>query len=177
MGRRVPIKRANEASMVTMVGTESRIDTLLEDLIVLDFDAADAYEAAIERISNPEWRRTLESFREDHLRHTRELGEILSGMGKRPPTQGDMKSLLTQGKVVIGGLLGESAVLEAMRSNEADTNTAYERAVAFTSLPEKTREVIRRAREDEHRHCDWVLQRLRQSGRPLRTAPAVDRRT
>jgi hypothetical protein len=45
-------------------------------------------------------------------------------MGRTPPKEGDMKALLTKGKVVIAGLMGDAAILQAMRTNEADTNTA-----------------------------------------------------
>ncbi len=105
--------------MATTVGTETDLESLLTDLIQLDFDAADAYQAAIDRLENHEWRAMLASFKEDHLRHTAELGEALRGMGVVPPSGGDMKSMLTQGKVVMAGLIGDEAVLRAMRTNEA----------------------------------------------------------
>jgi len=135
--------------MVTMVGTEASLDGLLEDLIKLDYDAADAYQAAIERIERTDRRDTLRLFREDHLRHTRELGELLQQMGRKPPEEGDFKSLLTQGKVVVASLAGDDAILEAMRSNEADTNTAYERALEFKELPANVRPVLQSGLEDE----------------------------
>ena len=31
----------------------------------------------------------------------------------------------------MAGLMGDEAILQAMRTNEADTNTAYERAIQF----------------------------------------------
>ena len=65
------------------------------------------------------------------MHHITELGDILSSMGRTPPKEGDMKALLTKGKVVIAGLMGDEAILQTMRTNEADTNTAYERAVNF----------------------------------------------
>ena len=77
------------------------------------------------------YRNALAEFERDHLRHITELGDILSSMGRTPPKEGDMKALLTKGKVVIAGLMGDEAILQAMRTNEADTNTAYERAVNF----------------------------------------------
>ena len=95
--------------MVTTVGTETDLVSLLTDLVQLDFDAVDAYQAAIDRLDNPEWRATLASFRDDHLRHTAELGEALRGMGIVPPSGGDIKSMLTQGKVVMAGLVGDEA--------------------------------------------------------------------
>ena len=76
------------------------------------------------------------------MRHITELGDILSSMGRTPPKEGDMKALLTKGKVVIAGLMGDEAILQAMRTNEADTNTAYERAVNFKGLQANTRDVL-----------------------------------
>jgi hypothetical protein len=40
-------------------------------------------------------------------------------MGRTPPKEGDMKPLLTKGKVVIAGLMGDEAILRVMRTNEA----------------------------------------------------------
>lgn len=146
--------------MVTTVGTETDIVSLLTDLIQLDFDAADAYQAAIDRLEKPEWRATLARFKEDHLRHTAELGDALRGLGVIPPSGGDMKSMLTQGKVVMAGLIGDDAILRAMRTNEADTNTAYERAVQFPDLNAGLRDSLEAALADERRHCAWILDQL-----------------
>jgi hypothetical protein len=107
--------------MVTTVGAETHIVDLLSDLIQLDYDAADVYQAAIDRIGNRQFAAALSAFREDHLQHVAELSTILTAMGQMPPEQGDMKSLLTRGKVVLGGLIGDRAILEAMRTNGADT--------------------------------------------------------
>jgi hypothetical protein len=78
-------------------------------------------------------------------------------MGRAPPKEGDMKGILTKAKVVIAGLIGDKSILEAMRTNEADTNTAYERAVNFQGLASTTRDVLQRGLEDERRHCEWTL--------------------
>ena len=133
----------------------------MEDLVQLDYDAADAYEAAINRLQEARFRDRLREFKGDHLRHIAELGDILVEMGRTPPKEGDMKSLLTRGKVVIGGLMGDKAILQAMRTNEADTNTAYERAVAFHGLSTETRQVLQRGLQDERRHCEWILEQLK----------------
>jgi hypothetical protein len=47
-----------------------------------------------------------------------------------------------------------------MRTNEADTNTAYERAVQFDALPSTARDALQRGLEDERRHCQWILETL-----------------
>ncbi|MFZ3233993.1 MAG: ferritin-like domain-containing protein [Stellaceae bacterium] len=147
--------------MATTIGTEKTRENLLEDLVQLDYDAADAYQAAIDRLDETQFRDRLREFKGDHLRHISEIGEILERMGRTPPKQGDMKSLLTRGKVVIGGLMGDKAILQAMRTNEADTNTAYERAVKFHGLDADTRNTLERALEDERRHCQWILDELK----------------
>jgi uncharacterized protein (TIGR02284 family) len=148
--------------MTTTVGTENTLEDLLEDLVQLDYDAADAYQAAIDRLENSSFRSALAEFKRDHLRHITELGDILSSMGRAPPKEGDMKALLTKGKVVIAGLMGDESILQAMRTNEADTNTAYERAVNFKGLQTNTRDVLERGLEDERRHCGWILETLKQ---------------
>ena len=146
--------------MATTVGTESKVEDLLSDLIQLDHDAADAYQAAIDRLENASYRSTLAKFKEDHLRHIDELGECLSTMGKTPPKQGDMKSLLTQGKVVMGGLMGDKAILQAMKTNEDDTNTAYERAASHRDATPDVHAILERNLGDERRHRDWMVETI-----------------
>ena len=106
--------------MTTTVGTERTLESLLEDLIQLDYDAADAYQAAIDRLEDSSYRTRLAEFMRDHLRHITELGEILSSMGRTPPKEGDMKALLTKGKVVIAGLMGDDGDVMAVAKPLAD---------------------------------------------------------
>jgi hypothetical protein len=51
--------------MVTTVGTESDVTSLLEDLVHLDHDAAAAYQSAIDRLEDQRCRRALQ----DERRH------------------------------------------------------------------------------------------------------------
>lgn len=146
--------------MATLVGTQQDLNELLEKLIELDFDAVSAYEAAIERLSNETIKARLSDFKADHLRHTRELGKILQDSGRKPPTEADAKAVLTKGKVVIAGLAGDKAILTAMKTNEDDTNTAYERAVQNASAPASVRDVFRSALGDERRHREYIEQQL-----------------
>jgi uncharacterized protein (TIGR02284 family) len=146
--------------MATSIGMEDKIEDLLADLIRLDHDAAAAYDAAIERLGKASYRSTLAGFRQDHLRHIDELGEVLSAMGGTPPGRGDMKSVLTQGKVVLGGLMGDKAILQAMKTNEDDTNTAYERAVQHRDATPALHGTLERALSDERRHRDWMVETI-----------------
>src|SRR5579875_2185229 len=147
--------------MATKIGTEDRLEELLEDLIRLDYDAVQAYQAAIDRLHEESHRSALGEFVEDHLRHTRELGALLAAMGRTPPRQGGAKRYLAKGKAAIGGLLGDKAVLQAMRSTANDTSTAYERAVKFHGAPTATLDILERAREDAHREIDWFNSELK----------------
>lgn len=142
--------------MVTTVGLERSLENLLWDLVLLDLDAAEAYESAIKRLANEDYRAKLEEFREDHLRHAREVGAVLNEMGHPPPGAGDIKQIVTKGKVVIGSMLGDRGILEAMRSNEDDTVTAYDRAVAFDAPP-AIHGLFKRNQADEHRHRAWIV--------------------
>ena len=143
--------------MATTVGTEDTLDDLLTDLIQLDFDAAGAYEAAIDRLEDAGFRATMTAFRQDHLRHIDELGRFLEEMGQTPPTEGDMKAILAKGKVVMGGLMGDKALLQAMKTNEDDTNTAYERAVRHRDAGPQLQAALQQALGDERRHRDWMV--------------------
>lgn len=146
--------------MATTVGTQTDLNELLESLIELDFDAAEAYEAAIDRLDDPERKRKLGEFRADHLRHTNELGKILQDSGRTPPSGGDFKRMLTKGKVVMAALAGDKAILKAMKTNEDDTNTAYERAVNNDIVPAQVRDTLRGGLADERRHRDWIVSEI-----------------
>jgi len=146
--------------MPTTVGTESALAKRLSNLIELDYDAINAYRAAIDRIDDAESKEALARFMADHERHTEELSGHLKAMGETPPTEGDIKGMLTKGKVVLADLMGDKAVLKAMKTNEDDTNTAYERAVEHDDTPADLREVLQNNLADERRHREWIEARI-----------------
>ncbi len=146
--------------MATLIGKETQVVNLLINLAELDFDAISAYQAAIERLDSPLCKGMMQQFMQDHERHTRELSQLIIELGGKPPTSGDFKELLTKGKVVIGQLTGDSGILMAMQSNEDDTNTAYERAVARLDIPERMRAVLGSCLQDERRHRAWIVGEL-----------------
>lgn len=150
--------------MATRVGTEDNPVEMLEHLMALDFDAIEAYNAAIERMDNDRWKAQLSTFRNDHERHTHELAPLIRSLGGTSPSGPDAKAMLTQGKVKMANLSGDEAILKAMRTNEDDTNTAYERA--FAKCPPEACDVLSRGLDDEHRHREWIVATL--EGRPAR---------
>ena len=148
--------------MVTTVGTEGNFLNMLGDLLSLDRSAISAYNSAIGRIEKLEFKQRLQEFRNDHDRHIRELEGLISELGGTPPTGAGIKSMLTQGKVAIGSLFGDKAILGAMKTNEDDTNDAYERAVDREDVPASAVPVLERGLADERRHRQWIEETIRQ---------------
>jgi hypothetical protein len=52
--------------MATLVGTQTDFSQAIKELLELDYDAVDAYKAAIERLNNLEYITMLTSFMNDH---------------------------------------------------------------------------------------------------------------
>ncbi|MBS0642800.1 MAG: ferritin-like domain-containing protein [Proteobacteria bacterium] len=141
--------------MVTTVGTESTYRDLVENLLLLEHDAIAAYESTISKLENPQWKQTVASFKSDHDRHVQELMQIAGQIGATQHREGDMKQMLTTGKVALASIMGDNAILGAMRTNEEDTVSAYERAARHAEVPADVRRVFERAHQDELRHREW----------------------
>jgi uncharacterized protein (TIGR02284 family) len=150
--------------MVTTIGLNPDFHVVLKSLIALDYDAAEAYQAAIERLENAEYKTQLTEFKADHQRHIEELSEVARTLGLEPPTGPDMKVALAKGKVVLMDIFGDKAILMAMKTNEEDTNTAYERAFNHKDIDPQAREVVERGYADERRHRAWIMDTLMKIG-------------
>lgn len=146
--------------MATLVGTQRKLVEVLDALLELDYDAIEAYKAAVDRLDDEDDKAQLRTFMADHQRHVSELRPLVIRLGGRPAEGPDVKQWLTKGKVVIMGLAGDRAVLLAMKTNEDDTNTAYERAVQRDDLDPDVRAVLERNLSDERRHREWIEARL-----------------
>jgi rubrerythrin len=143
--------------MVTTVGTESDVRTLVTDFIQLEHDAIAAYETCMERLDSSFRRERIAEFLSDHERHLRELHDIARQVGAEIPDEPGMKSVLTTGKVALADMMGgDGAILKAMSTNETDTVTAYERGMRHEDLDVESRSVFERAHSDEQRHKSWM---------------------
>jgi uncharacterized protein (TIGR02284 family) len=132
----------------------------LNDLIELDYDAIEAYQAAIERLENASFRKKLGEFCKDHEHHTKNLATLVKKHGGTSAEGPDLKRILTKGKVVIGGLVGDHAILLAMRANEEVTNKRYEMALAADQMDAETRKTVEGNLADERRHREWIVEQL-----------------
>ena len=142
--------------MVTMVGNEGNFENLIKDLVLLEHDAIAAYDSCIERLENPAFSSQISSFRNDHLEHLSVLKRIAGEIGLDAPSEGDMKQYLTTGKIALADLMGDSAILKAMKTNEDDTVTAYERASRHEDAIPQSKAFFAKAHEDELRHRAWM---------------------
>lgn len=146
--------------MATTIGTESNLIDMLESLAHLEHDAVAAYRAAVDRLDDNTLKTAMQGMLGDHENHVRELGDLLRAQGKEPPTGTDAKGMLTKGKVVMADLMGDKAILQAMKTNEDDTNTAYDRAVNHNDATPEVKAVLEKAQADEHRHKAWITETI-----------------
>lgn len=142
------------------INERTKVDDLLQELVKLDYDAIEAYEAAIERLDNPAFKAQLSEYCDDHRRHTENLGAELRKLGADVPDGPDAKRILTEGKVVIAGLGGDKAVLTAMKANEEVTNKTYEKAVEHADTGPELKSILERNLADERRHRAWMSQTI-----------------
>lgn len=142
--------------MATTVGTENDINDLVTNLIYLERDAIAAYEATADRLSDAALSQQIEAFRKDHLQHLDVLQEMARETGANAPAEGDAKEMLTTGKVAMAGMMGDGSILKAMKTNEDDTVTAYERAAAHPDAIPKSKAFFEKALADERRHREWM---------------------
>ncbi|WP_022708539.1 DUF892 family protein [Paracoccus zeaxanthinifaciens] len=141
--------------MATTTGTEHYFGDLVTDLIYLEYDAIAAYDSTIERLSDAELAARVAEFRQDHLYHLEKLRDIAASINADIPEGGDMKQMLTTGKIALADLMGDGAILKAMRTNEEDTVTAYDRARQHGDAVPASREFFEKALADEKRHRAW----------------------
>jgi rubrerythrin len=128
----------------------------LNDLLMLDHDAVDAYEQAIKRMSHPGSRTQLGVFQADHRRHIADLKDCIVRYGGRPHDRRDVKGFFMKGMTALQSMAGDEMALKAMLSNEKFTNSRYEEAAHEASFPDDVRALVAKNRADEARHLDWI---------------------
>ncbi|MCL5974533.1 MAG: PA2169 family four-helix-bundle protein [Gammaproteobacteria bacterium] len=127
----------------------------LNDLIELDYDAIAAYQAAIDRLEDINYKDQLAIFMQDHENHIATLSQLVSQEGGAPADGTDMKVILTKGKVIIAELGGDEAILKAMLMNEEVTNKTYEKEVGKGYRP-PIQAILMDHLADERRHKEWL---------------------
>lgn len=140
--------------MDTTMSAEDVIDDLNE-ILELEHDAIAAYKAAVERLDTQAYKDKLSEFLADHQAHVEDLTNLVRGEGGTAEKDGDAKKVLTKGKVVLADLAGDEAILKAMKANEVQTNSKYEKAVE-KGYANPIQSVVQKGLADERRHKAWV---------------------
>ena len=140
--------------------SDAALTAELNDLLMLDHDAVQAYTLAIRLLENPDYRRQLEAFCVDHRRHIGELSQLIRSRDGVPLELPHLPSGAFKLAVqAIGAVGGDPAVLLAFKANERQVRDKYRRA-ARAPHPADVTSVLARAADDEVRHYEWVLETL-----------------
>jgi rubrerythrin len=132
----------------------------LKDLLSLDYAAMEAYEASIERFINPDYKKQFDEFKKDHEEHIKNISNFFKEIGQDYPKGAGLKKILTEGKVVLSGLVGDQAILKAMRSNELETTQSYEQINSYPNIPSNIINILKKGYEDEKKHLEWIEKEL-----------------
>ena len=136
----------------------------LNDLLMLDHDAVQAYALAIRLLENPAYKAQLETFRADHERHIDEVSQLIRSRGGTPLELPHLPSGAFKLAVqAIGGVGGDRAVVLAFKANERQVRDKYRRS-ARAVRPADVTSVLARAADDEARHYAWALETLEELG-------------
>lgn len=134
---------------------EDTIIKKLSDLVELDYDAVAAYKEAVDRIDDSSCKAKLKEFLKDHERHISDLSGVIRNEGGTPPDSGDIKKVLTKGKVQLADIAGDEAILKAMKTNEDETTSKYE-SMVDEGFPSHIHTILQQGLEDERRHKAWI---------------------
>jgi uncharacterized protein (TIGR02284 family) len=132
----------------------------LNDLIALDIDAINAYQAAISRMSVPLLKEQLLQFQQDHERHVKDLSGYVTNLGGKPREKPDLKGFFIKGFTAVTSMMGDEAALIAMRGNEQLTTRTYKNALGHNWTTE-IRATIESNFADEQRHLAFILEALK----------------
>lgn len=138
---------------------EPEIESLLA-LAQMDSEAALAYETAAELCGDEHVAETLRGFGNDHQRHVKDIGQVLSARGVEltlAAPEPETSTFVTMAASVSS--LGLAAALRAMIANEQFTNATYDTALDLISDPD-AHAVLERNFADEQRHLQWLTQEL-----------------
>jgi uncharacterized protein (TIGR02284 family) len=131
----------------------------LNDLIAVDIDAVNAYQACIDRLRHADIKQRLGAFQQDHERHIRELSAYVTRFGGKPRSKADIKGFFLKGFTAVTSMVGDEAALKAMQGNEQITNRSYQASLA-EAWPDDLRQLIARNYGDEQRHLAYIREAL-----------------
>lgn len=147
--------------MATWVGKQSGFTDALKELVELDYDLLEGYEAAINRIQDESYRNKIKEFKETYRRHIKEITDLLSRCAQEVPKgPSKLKKWVTQGKVILSNMMGDKKILAALLDNETDAHAAYQRILERKDKLPDCETIIKNALNDTKAHKDWLKNSL-----------------
>lgn len=132
------------------------VDVLVA-LARLDLEAAMAYDAGAEGTRDGDLRDHLRGFRNDHLRHVREINGLLRQYGVEAVEENSGPSeFLLRTLAQLNEPLGPAMLVHALIVNEQLTNGSYAAALSY-EWEDPAVDVLERAQQDERRHLEWLM--------------------
>lgn len=132
----------------------------LQKLVQLEYDMIKAYDAASAATDRQNTAAKLREFREDHVHHTENLGAVLENYDEDVPDGPGKYRWLTQGTVVLAGLVGlEYDLLAALHDNGETVENAYREALTLDDLDAAMQQTLQANHDDIARHRSWLKER------------------
>ena len=144
------------------MATSEALIKRLNELLMLDHDAVDAYQQAISRMKSDICKRQLQDFQGDHRRHISDLKDCIGRYGGKAADRSDVKGFFLKGMTAISAMAGDEMALKAMQANERLTNARYADALNDKTMPDDVQKVVAKNRADEARHLEWINKALDQ---------------
>lgn len=142
--------------MSTSIGTEHTLGDMLNSLVELNHDCISAYDSALTRVDREDFRVRLRAMVADLRRHLDELKPHVEALTTNVSDTPSPKEILTKGRVVLAGLVGDEAILSALRRNQQDMQQALHAAVNYKGNTAKTRAMLEGQLRTETGHFDWL---------------------
>jgi hypothetical protein len=148
--------------MVTMIGTELSLATLVEDFLHQQVEASDVCRRAASWLADPLARDVVVAFAGIHDRDLSQLRKLAGACGAHPPERGTDHEAQTLGQLELAHARdGDAAVLAAVARVEDAVIEAYERVLANTALPESLAPLFANALDELRRRRERLTAALR----------------
>ncbi|ALG92351.1 MULTISPECIES: DUF2383 domain-containing protein [Actibacterium] len=140
-----------------MIGTEPRADHLVQNLMALEQDMLAACETLRDRLSSRDHFDKAEMTCQQLPAHIQELRDYAERVGVTPTEGGDLRALLTVGRVELAALAGDDkTLLRAMSRNESTLVDAWQNAMANPETPPDLMPLAEAALTDASHHRAWL---------------------
>jgi rubrerythrin len=144
-----------------MMNTNEIVETL-GILMLIDFDAAHAYEEALENTNDSSFVKDsaahvqLTLFRKDHQSHVFTLSERILGMGGNPPPHSnDFRAYIHKDFISPLNVGSSREIFETLQRNEQMVSNMYARALE-QDLPEDIKTLLKKHFNDEQKHLGYI---------------------